>query len=143
MKKLIFILAMFFLAGNAFAKTADLFRYDSKKVEKVLVTVNALDQYVSVAHVAVNELDLKNPLLKNFAATPVLPASGNTALGIPSFIWGLVLGWVGILIVYLVTEDKEETKKALWGCIAGTVAWLACYFIFWGAIFASAATTTY
>ena len=42
---------------------------------------------------------------------------------IASFLWGCAFGWVGLLIVYLVTDnDKEQTKKALWGCLANGVA---------------------
>jgi len=51
-------------------------------------------------------------------------------LGIPSFIWGFCLGLVGMLIVNLVTEDKEETKKALLGCLVGTVVGILAYFLF-------------
>ena len=141
MKKLLPVLAMMLFVSFSYAKSASLFSYDAAKVEKALVSVNVLDDYVSQAMVSADELQLDNPVLKNFSATPALPAGNHPVLGIPSFLWGLVLGWVGILIVYLVSEDNEETKKALYGCIAGTVAGLACYFLFWGAIFTSAAAS--
>ena len=35
--------------------------------------------------------------------------------GIPSFFWGCILGPMGIILVYLMTEDNDETKKAFWG----------------------------
>ncbi len=60
-------------------------------------------------------------------------------LGIPSFIWGFCLGVVGILIVYLTTEDTEEAKKALLGCVIANALWLILYLVLWGAVFASAA----
>ncbi len=140
MKKLLPVLAMMLFVSFSYAKSASLFSYDAAKVEKALVSVNVLDDYVSQAMVSADELQLDNPVLKNFSATPALPAGNHPVLGIPSLIWGLVLGWVGILIVYLVSEDNEETKKALYGCIINAVAWAACYFLWWGALFASAAT---
>lgn len=42
---------------------------------------------------------------------------------IPPFFWGCVLGVLGIILVYVLTDqDKDATKKALLGCIvtAGT-----------------------
>lgn len=48
-------------------------------------------------------------------------ASLGGPIGIPSFIWGCCLGVVGILIVYLVEESRQETKKALIGCIVGSI----------------------
>ncbi len=140
MKKIFSVLAMMLFVSFGFAKSASLFSYDATKVEKALVSVNVLDDYVSKAMLSADELKLDTPVLKNFKATTPLAGGNHPVLGIPSLIWGLVLGWVGILIVYLVSEDNEETKKALYGCIIGTVAWVACYFLFWGAWFASAAT---
>lgn len=45
---------------------------------------------------------------------------------IPAFWWGCILGWVGILVVFLVTQDSLQTQNALWGCIVGTL--LSCVF---------------
>ncbi len=65
-------------------------------------------------------------------------------LGIPSFAWGCVLGWVGILITYLVTDgDKEETKKALYGCLVAGGSYIVlviAYYVFVIILFASTAT---
>jgi hypothetical protein len=63
-------------------------------------------------------------------STSTLSALTEGALGIPSFIWGCVLGWIGILITYLVTQDSEETKKALYGCLIGWVGGFLLYIIF-------------
>jgi hypothetical protein len=65
-------------------------------------------------------------------------------LGIPSFAWGCVLGWVGILITYLVTDgDNEETKKALYGCLVAGGSYIVlviAYYVFVIIFFASTAT---
>ena len=139
MKKLGLLLVALFLSANMMAKNANLFSYDHNKVDKALTSVNVLDHYVSTQGITADELNTDNPVLANFSNESDMPVMGpNSALGIPGFIWGFVLGWVGILIVYLVTEDQEETKKALWGCIANALLWVGCYFLF----FAAAAGST-
>ncbi|NPA46501.1 MAG: hypothetical protein GXO24_04715 [Chlorobi bacterium] len=131
MKKIGLLLIAMLFTTNLMAKNANLFNYDRGKVEKALITANVLDKYVSTHAVTAAELDVNNnPILANFKDESSMPAaSSNQALGIPGFIWGLVLGWVGILIVYLVTEDQEETKQALYGCIVNAVLWVGCYFL--------------
>lgn len=57
-------------------------------------------------------------------------AAGELPLGIPAFWWGCVLGLLGVLAVYLITDkDKDQTKKALYGCLAWTVLWVVYYFV--------------
>ena len=57
-------------------------------------------------------------------------AAGELPLGIPAFWWGCVLGLLGVLAVYLITDkDKEQTKKALYGCLAWTVLWVVYYVV--------------
>lgn len=49
------------------------------------------------------------------------PASDDPLLGIPPFWWGCVLGWVGLLLVYVLTDkDRELTRKAMTGCLIST-----------------------
>jgi Na+/proline symporter len=61
---------------------------------------------------------------------PAIPFA-EPPLGIPSFWWGCIIGVWGIAVVYFVTEDKEETKQALKGCIIGTLVWVVLYFGFY------------
>ena len=112
----------------SYAKIGSLFIYDATRVEKALVSVNVLDDYVSCNKISVNDLHLDNPVLTNFSVPSALPSSRHPVLGIPSFCWGLFLGWVGILIVYLVSEDNDEAREALYGCIVGSLLGIACYF---------------
>jgi hypothetical protein len=42
---------------------------------------------------------------------------GEPPLGIPSFAWGACFGVAGIAIVYFVSDDRDETKKAFTGCV--------------------------
>jgi hypothetical protein len=54
--------------------------------------------------------------------------------GVPSFFWGLCLGAIGLLIVYIVTEDNDELKKALWGCLAAAGLYILFYVVYFVAI---------
>ncbi len=131
------------MMSNAIAAKADLFSYDANKVKTALISADVLDQMVSATYATINELDLSTPVLANFKAESSSMMMQEDVLGIPAFWWGCVLGWVGILIVYLVTEDKEAAKKALWGCLVGSAVGIIFYFVLWGALFASAAASTY
>ena len=140
MKKLLLFVAMLAAINVSFARTADLFSYDKAQVQKALVNADALDHYVSQAVVSLDKIDLANPVTVNFLAQSDNNMMDEPALGIPGFVWGLVLGVIGILVVYLVTEDKEETKKALYGCIAGALLWTGCYFLLFAGAAASASS---
>lgn len=60
-----------------------------------------------------------------------MSANNDDLLGIPAFFWGCVLGWVGLLLVYILTDnDKEQVKKALTGCLVSTVAAAAFYVVY-------------
>jgi len=142
MKKALLLLAAFLMVNVTFARTADLFSYDKAQVQKALVNADALDHYVSQAMVSLDKIDLANPVTANFLAQSDNNMMDEPALGIPGFVWGLVLGVIGILVVYLVTEDKEETKKALYGCIVGSLLGLGCYFLLVAGATASAASSS-
>ena len=118
---------------------AALFQLDEAALEAALQEVNQLeaflDQHVGYTYEDVLKKDAS--LLSNYNEMEGL-LDGQGPLGIPSFIWGCVLGWVGILIVYLVTEDNEETKRALYGCIVGSLVGILIYAIFIGAWFSAA-----
>jgi hypothetical protein len=61
---------------------------------------------------------------------------GEPPLGIPAFWWGCVLGWVGLLLVYLLTDnDKAQTKKALNGCLVGTGVSIALSVVYYVIIY--------
>jgi len=135
MKKLLLTLCVGALMSLfARASNADLFTYNTDQVNQELIQLQSLEDYVS----ANPGITLTNLQAENNALVANLNINGNTLggfglsgeppLGIPSFVWGCVLSWVGILVVYFMTdEDKEETKKAAIGCIVGGAA----YVVFW------------
>jgi hypothetical protein len=121
-------------------------QFEDSEVYAAFDEVLALDQYLS-ANYGKTFADISkedSSLLNGVSSTTSLPLTSsnkdNTALGIPSFLWGCVLGWVGMLIVYLVTENKDETKKALWGCLISTAVSVGLYVVL---IAASTSTAAY
>ncbi len=77
-------------------------------------------------------------------ASAFLEVTGDT-LGIPPFLWGCILGVIGILLVYIISDNnKEATRKALVGCLVGygtaLVVYLILVFAVWGS-FAAAASS--
>lgn len=90
--------------------------------------ISALESFLSDNDASYHEIaDINSQLLLNVSESSALPFSPEMAegpvLGIPSFLWGCVLSWVGLIIVYVMADDTAETKKALWGCILGTLVW--------------------
>lgn len=134
MKMKSLLLAITFVAGGMFvskAENASLFQYNKDAVNKEMTQLNQVESYVN-AHDGVTLSQLKN---ENNAVIQNMNLNSNAGFasvadgpaGIPSFVWGFCLSWVGILIVYLVVQDSDETKKALYGCIVSA----ALYILWW------------
>ncbi|MBK7094833.1 MAG: hypothetical protein IPH57_07260 [Saprospiraceae bacterium] len=128
MKNLFFTLLLLFSLGfNAFASDADLFKLDYNAVQTEFTELNQLgDMVASNPEITYSSLVETNGNLVtsiNLAPESALPmGSGNQVLGIPSFLWGCVFSVAGLLVVYISTEqDKEETKKAFYGCLANGI----------------------
>ena len=112
--------------GEKDAPAAALFSFDEAAVYQSVEELTALEGFVKANegttlsdlqeanHNLVAELTFADP-----AQAALSPLDGP--LGIPSFIWGFCLGIIGLAVVYFVTEDTDETKKALWGCIISSL----------------------
>ncbi len=150
MKKLIIIplfLIVFAFNGKS-SGYADMIDVDESYIENVFADLNQLESYV-VEHqgVTLNELKaIGSTLVANvdvsglgsLGACSML--GGEPPLGIPSFLWGCCLGWVGILLVYIITDnDKEEVKKSLYGCLVGAASSIIIYVVY-AALIVSAAS---
>ncbi len=116
------------------------FTFDQASIDQELSELNALDAYLETNETATFEtlVNENSPLVANVAgdATPMGMAGqdGEPPLGIPSFLWGCVFGVIGLVVVYIMTdENKDETKKALWGCVASTAVSIVIYMVAWGA----------
>ncbi len=118
--------------------------FDDAEIYDAFAGMADLDQYLATnTNKTYTDVSKENcALLNGVSATTSLPLSASSdqeALGIPSFLWGCVFGIIGLLVVYLMTDNnKEQTKKALYGCIVGTVVSVGLYVL----IFAAAATTS-
>lgn len=142
--KSFFLLAVMALTvSGSYASKKDVFSFDEAKLNAEFSGLNELESKVKADKnltydvlVKSGEADKYN-LNAGSMSSPSL-GMGEPPLGIPSFLWGCVFGVIGILIVYLISEDKEETKKALYGCITFGIVYVIVYIL----VFASYATTT-
>ena len=138
MKKIILTLcAGLFVTLLASANNADLFKYDANQVNQEMTQLQAIEDYVA----ANPDMTLSGMQAENNALVSHLnlssgdfggigSLSGEPALGIPSFLWGCVFGVVGVAIVYFVSEDSDETKKAFLGCVVSAAAWILFYVLY-------------
>jgi hypothetical protein len=122
MKKLLTLISIFFLMLSvSFAKKNENLRIDEQQLNTEFKELNKLEQYVNT-HEGITLEEVKkaglteglnlNTNISTMAMMDDLP------LNIPAFWWGCVLGLIGVLVVYLVTDkDQDQTKKALWGCL--------------------------
>ncbi len=112
------------------------FNLDEDALNNAMQELNELENYL-----ALNEgtsyddlLTSGSELIANVSdsSSPMgMAQEGEAPLGIPAFLWGCVLGWVGLLVVYLVTDnDKAQVKKALTGCIVSTLTTAAIYVVY-------------
>lgn len=112
------------------------FNLDEAALDIAMQELNQLENYLTLnENVSYNDLLLAgSDLITNVSdsSSPMgMMPEGESPLGIPAFLWGCVLGWVGLLVVYLVTDnDKAQVKKALTGCLVGTGVTIAIYVVY-------------
>lgn len=104
---------------------------DQQRIDAEFEQLNKLEDYIN-QHPGTTLEDLRGSELTKdlkLEGDATLPGAKDDLPGnIPAFWWGCVLGWVGILLVYLLTDkDKEQTKKALYGCLV----WVGVWLVFW------------
>ena len=128
MKKILLVAAMalFMSCQGLWANQADDFKYNKQQVQDEFSSLNLLEQTViDNSFITLSEMQSKNMLSGQFSNLNLTSIMMEPALGIPGFWWGCVLGPVGILVVYLVTEnDKDEVRKSLYGCLVSTGVWI-------------------
>ncbi|MBN2613515.1 MAG: hypothetical protein JXB00_18310 [Bacteroidales bacterium] len=127
------VFMLFVAVAGVFAGNADLFSYDRNELNNEMAELSALENYVKVNEglTLTNLVAENNPLVSGISVSNpfgITGMFGEPPLGIPSFWWGCVIGVWGIAVVYFVTEDKEETMKALKGCVVGTLVGVVIYF---------------
>ena len=128
-KTLLLLLTIPFLS---FAGEADLFKVDQQKIDKYMQNIENVEPLVvqhetdytttfDLTPMAFNKVNLNTS--SSFSLV-----YGDPPLGIPSFVWGLCWGVSGLAVVYFVTDDTDETKKALYGCATSGVIGAILYF---------------
>ena len=119
--------------GKCLAGQADLFIYDAVTIENQMTQLNKLEGYIldnpgtTLDQMATNG----NTLFSDTFGNPGFNQINEKTLGIPGFLWGCTIGWVGILVVYLNGNDPHEVKQATIGCIVEGVMVGGCYLGFW------------
>jgi len=136
MKKLtllvVFLSVIF--SANVFASDADLFSYDKEKVSAMVADLNSLEAVVSEdASITYQDLVAVNhPLIAGMDADAANMMNGIANMPVlPAFWWGCILGPVGILLVYVIEEDRDQTMSALWGCVASAAGWTVFYIVYY------------
>lgn len=154
LKSLSVFLTLVFLTAQSFSLSAgtimspshsldeSVFGYDQNALESAFFELDELDNYLEQNEgLTYNDLQAAGNVLiagiSDISAPLGLPdGDDELPLGIPAFWWGCILGWVGLLVVYLVTDkDKEQTKKALTGCLISTGVSVAISVVYWVWIF--------
>lgn len=125
------------------------FSYDEELLLAELSDLNELDAYVEANEgISFDELlNESSPLVADIESTAspmgMGGQDGEPPLGIPSFLWGCVFGILGLVVVYIATDNnQDEAKKAMWGCLASTAVSVVLYMVVWGA-WAAAVESSY
>lgn len=141
MKKLLILASMLLLigVGKSMAGQADLFSYDAVTVENQMAQLDQLEGYVlGNPGITLGEMTTNGNALASLVSDPNgisgFNLTNERVFGVPSFLWGCVFSWVGILVVYLVGKDPAETKSAIIGCVVGALAYSAFYGVYWVAV---------
>ncbi len=130
MKKfLILPLFLLVLSATSFASNkTSVFETEEAEMTSQLAQLTTIENYVT-ANPGIMLSEISAPL--NIDASLLSSMNlrrGEQVLGIPSFLWGCVGGIAGVAVVYFVgDQDRDETKKALWGCITSTVVWTVLF----------------
>ena len=143
---LLFLFSTLFVLTISQASQADLFSVDSDAIYSEMAELVELESHVDATSQTYSELQLEeSALIANLSVANGMSGMHlfeGPPLGIPSFLWGFCLGVPGLAVVYFITEDSEETKKALWGCVAGSAIYIVVYFVWIAALTTTVASTS-
>lgn len=142
----LFLFSTLFLLTVTYASQADLFSVNSDAIYAEMAELVELEAHVATTNQTYTELQFEeSALIANLSVADGMSGMyllEGPPLGIPSFLWGFCLGVPGLAVVYFVTEDSDETKKALWGCVISGVVSAVIYGV-WVATWTTAAATAY
>ena len=120
---------MLVMSGKAFATD---FSYDAQKVKSEFASLKTAEEYVAAHDVDLTTLEATGMLAPDVTISAWTPDDGEgPPFGIPSFLWGCVLGVIGVVLVYILTDgNKDESKKAFYGCLVAAVVGTLLQIIF-------------
>ncbi len=107
--------------------------FNQDYINQELAALNRVESFVNTnENVDVQKVEeialLDNINLEKNTTTNILTGD-SLPLNIPAFWWGCFLGGLGILAVYIITEDKAQTTKAIYGCLTLGAVIVAFYII--------------
>lgn len=127
MKKLLLLLLIAISTSGVSASNAELFQLDEVTINEVFSELNELEEFLLLNdELTLTELNT-NPTLKSslgMETTNLVErmAPSEHPMGIPSFCWGGCFGIAGVFLAYIFSDqDKEEAKKALYGCLVQSI----------------------
>lgn len=143
MKKIFLICALALTSLTMKASVADLFSVDKAAISSEMTDLNALESFVQMNEgVTLADVQATSSMLtanvltteqSPFSQASILRGGGDAPLGIPSILWGFCFNVPGVVIVYLISEDNGETKKAFIGCVASSLLYIVVEVLLYGA----------
>jgi hypothetical protein len=115
-----------------------IFEEQSSSIDQEMSDLNDLNQLIIDNNYTFDELQLNhaesvNAVNLSAEEEGILDSHPDSPLGIGGFWWGFVLGWVGMLIVYLSMDEgegrKEQVKNALIGCLIAVAFWTVLWVV--------------
>lgn len=132
----ILLILIVFAVAQTQAADRSMFNLDEAKIQTELEGLNQLENHLLTSDATLASMTEENHFLLSHVRTGsadlgLLMGLNEPPLGISSFIWGFCLGLPGLAIVYFVADDSAETRKALWGCVAGGLLYTVVYVAWW------------
>ncbi|MEI7801498.1 MAG: hypothetical protein WCI97_02515 [Bacteroidota bacterium] len=139
MKKNYSILFFFFAFVTNGQAENQLFQYNKPKVEAAFQKINEVEEMIEQKNLSYSQMMKLNPCLMEDANLNLednqISKSANLPLGIPSFVWGLCVGIIGIVIVAVSKNNTEEqVGGAIAGCLVNAFLVSMVYFAVTGAL---------
>ncbi len=125
------------LSYGTMASRSDEFSFDSQLIKDEFSELSSLETLILTnGYPQLSELR-DEKLLKScyLNSNPSFPVNGEDPLGIPGFWWGCILGPIGIIAAYILSDNnKDQARMALNGCIVATVVQVAVVVVWYFAI---------
>ncbi len=130
-----FLMMISLLISSALmASGSEDFNFDNQSLEREFSALSALEALVvSNNYPDIAEMEENSMLAPDFLSNnQPFHDQGEDPLGIPGFWWGCVLGPVGIIAAYILSDNnKEQARMALNGCIVATAVEVAVILVWY------------